>query len=277
MKFIPIGMADMSRRLRPQAETAGIGTRKSASTPVGVAGAHPYRGAKGIIRFHDRRHRPDGLNHRLMSGNPTGFLDLLPLSKTRNKNSLNVDTIPSHKLRSRAPPGNALLLRLRLDILAPLGSHCHRRARRRSRRAVSAVVFAAESRQHWATMSARGLSCWQRRRGGASRAVRSQAEPGTEGPPPPTPDPDPRPPTPDPRPPTPAPDPCFCSCSKRPISPHYRPRDSVAIGWLIPPGTVEPTHAAHLAHRGRHRLDDRLRRRSIGRACRRSLRRKVCR
>ena len=28
MKFIPIGMADMSRRLRPQADTAGIGTRK---------------------------------------------------------------------------------------------------------------------------------------------------------------------------------------------------------------------------------------------------------
>ena len=28
MKFIPIGMADISRRLRPQADTAGIGTRK---------------------------------------------------------------------------------------------------------------------------------------------------------------------------------------------------------------------------------------------------------
>ena len=28
MKFIPIGMADMSRRFRPQADTAGIETRK---------------------------------------------------------------------------------------------------------------------------------------------------------------------------------------------------------------------------------------------------------
>ena len=28
MKFIPIGMADISRRLRPQADTAGIGMRK---------------------------------------------------------------------------------------------------------------------------------------------------------------------------------------------------------------------------------------------------------
>ena len=46
MKFIPIGMAGMSRRLRPQADTAGIGTRKlffdpgrgsqSAGTPTGV-------------------------------------------------------------------------------------------------------------------------------------------------------------------------------------------------------------------------------------------------
>ena len=79
MKFIPIGMADMSRRFRPQAGTAGIGTRKPASTPVGVAERwHPYRGAKGIIRFRDRGYRPDGLNHRLMSGNPTGFLELLP-------------------------------------------------------------------------------------------------------------------------------------------------------------------------------------------------------
>ena len=100
MKFIPIGMADISRRLRPEADTAGIGTRKLASTPVGVAERwHPYRGARGIIRFRDRWYRPDGLNHRLMSGNPTGFLDLLLLSKTRNKNSIIVDTIPSHKLR----------------------------------------------------------------------------------------------------------------------------------------------------------------------------------
>ena len=46
MKFIPIGMADISRRLRPQADTAGIGTRKlffdpgrgrrGAGTPIGV-------------------------------------------------------------------------------------------------------------------------------------------------------------------------------------------------------------------------------------------------
>ena len=79
MKFIPIGMADISRRLRPQADTAGIGTRKLASTPVGVAERwHPYRGAKGIIRFRDRWYRRDGLNHRLMSGNPTGFLSSFP-------------------------------------------------------------------------------------------------------------------------------------------------------------------------------------------------------
>ena len=46
MKFIPIGMADISRRLRPQADTAGIGTRKlffdpgrgrrAPGTPIGV-------------------------------------------------------------------------------------------------------------------------------------------------------------------------------------------------------------------------------------------------
>ena len=106
MKFIPLGMADISRRLRPQADTAGIGTRKPASTPVGVAERwHPYRGAEGIIRFHDRWYRPDGLNHRLMSANPTGFLDLLPsFPKPGTKNSINVDTIPSHKPRS---PGSS--------------------------------------------------------------------------------------------------------------------------------------------------------------------------
>ena len=90
MEFIPIGMADISRRLRPQADTAGNRNAKTSfSTPVGVAErwlgvwGHPYRDAKGIIRFRDRWYRPDGLNHRLMSGNPTGFLDLLPSFRKR--------------------------------------------------------------------------------------------------------------------------------------------------------------------------------------------------
>ena len=51
MKFIPIGMADISRRLRPQADTAGIGTRKSASTPVGVAEGTPIGVQKGFFDF----------------------------------------------------------------------------------------------------------------------------------------------------------------------------------------------------------------------------------
>ena len=94
MRFIPIGMADISRRLRPQADTAGIGTRKLASTPVGVAERwHPYRGAKGFIRFRDRWYRPDGLNHRLMSGNPTGFLDRLPSFPNPNNS---ITSIRSH-------------------------------------------------------------------------------------------------------------------------------------------------------------------------------------
>ena len=52
MKFIPIGMADMSRRFRPQAGTAGIGTRKVFFDPGRVADAGtPIGVQKGLFDF----------------------------------------------------------------------------------------------------------------------------------------------------------------------------------------------------------------------------------
>ncbi len=68
----PVGMPDISRRLRPKADTAGTEAEKARSTPTGVAELwHPFRVRRALERD-NRGYRPLGLNPRLISLTPVG-------------------------------------------------------------------------------------------------------------------------------------------------------------------------------------------------------------